>query len=277
MLLQKSFNEFWSSIRFLAVVTIIAVLPRWVFKGMSTMLPVRTEQVNGFTRTMVDFSHVSPMLLAVTAVLGIVVTIVALLLHTAYWIVAVDGTKDLKKLWQAVCKNFFPIIGIIFWIVVRTYVWVAFAAIVFAILGFALPTLGGIFPFLFVLSIVIAVVLFFIRGPRYVAAQYLYLRDHKDVRAAIDASYVLTDGYWGKIVGNLLLFSLVLTAFGFIVGILLGIVFGISNLLLPGILAFILALVPLFIATLQQAFLIFFMKDLAETIEAHALAKAKRK
>ncbi|MDD4319068.1 MAG: hypothetical protein PHW10_01960 [Candidatus Peribacteraceae bacterium] len=91
-----------------------------------------------------------------------------------------------------------PLVGLGLWLIVRTFVWI--------------PVLG----------IVLAIIL----GPRFLLAPLLLVKEGKGVFASMRESYARTQGYWGKIFGNLFVISLLVSLAAMVVNTALGAVMG---------------------------------------------------
>jgi hypothetical protein len=89
----------------------------------------------------------------------------------------------------------------------------------------------------------------------------LLVRDRKGVFESVSMSYTLTRGYWGKIVGNSLVFGLILIAVTFVAGLLFSLT-GAVSIWIPMILG----------ALVTQAMMLFgglFYSFLGATVIAH--------
>lgn len=126
-----------------------------------------------------------------------------------------------------------PLLGVWAWSFVRSFIWI--------------PILG------FIPAIIL--------GPRFAAAPVLLVRDRKGVFESVSMSYTLTRGYWGKIVGNSLVFGLILIAVTFVAGLLFSLT-GAVSIWIPMILG----------ALVTQAMMLFgglFYSFLGATVIAH--------
>lgn len=123
--------------------------------------------------------------------------IISMLAYAYYALVAVEG-KDVNGTFSRATRVMLPLFGLSLWTMLRTFIWI--------------PVLG----------LIPAIIL----GPRFVAGPLLFLTEGKGVTASVSESYRRTRGYWGKIVGNVIVAALVgglaLAVANMVLGILLG-------------------------------------------------------
>jgi uncharacterized membrane protein (Fun14 family) len=132
--------------------------------------------------------------------LSLVVSWILSLLAFAYYaIVAVEG-KDVNGTFSRAKSVFFSLFLVNLWTMLRTFVWI--------------PILG----------LIPAIVL----GPRFVAAPLIHLAEGKGVTTSVSESYRRTRGYWGKIVGNMIVAMLVALVAMIILNVVIGIVLMVS-------------------------------------------------
>lgn len=116
------------------------------------------------------------------------------------------------------------------WIMIRSFIWI--------------PVIG----------IITAIIL----GPRFVLAPVLLAQEHKGVLESASLSFTKTQGYWGKIFGNIFVAALLAMVAVMVIGIVVGIL-GASS---AGL------LMPVF-NMLATAFLMIFSVRLSQTILQH--------
>ena len=139
------------------------------------------------------------------------------LAHAYYSLVAVEG-KDMSATIGRATKVMLPLAGVSILSFLRTFVWLP-------LLGLILVATNPLAFFWLLPIIVIAcVALGLLFGPRFIASSLIYLAEGKGVSASVSESYRRTNGYWGKIVGNLLVMGLILFVASFVINMVLGIV-----------------------------------------------------
>lgn len=126
-------------------------------------------------------------------------TCLTMILYTVYssyfYALGLDKKKDVGSLLARLPKLFFPMIGLMIWTLLRTFVWI--------------PIIGLI-PFI-------------ILAPRFALATVFLVRDGTGIRESAQKSFVQSKGYWGKIIGNNLLFMLLTIITMMVVGIVLAV------------------------------------------------------
>ena len=121
-----------------------------------------------------------------------------------------------------------PLFLLSLWVMIRSFIWI--------------PVLG----------IIIAIVL----GPRFVLAPLLLVRDHKGVLESASMSYAKTDGYWGKIFGNVIAAALCAVVAAMVVGFVVGILgMRVAAILMPMINMLVTAFLTIFVVRLSQTIL----------------------
>ncbi|TSD00242.1 MAG: hypothetical protein Greene101449_260 [Candidatus Peregrinibacteria bacterium Greene1014_49] len=105
------------------------------------------------------------------------------LLATAYYLFfAVGKGKDAVEILSNSLHSVIPLLGVWIWSFLRSFAWIP---------------LVGIIP---------AVIL----GPRFVLAPVILVTQNKCVTGSVSESYEKTRGFWGKIIGNMLVLCLIL-------------------------------------------------------------------
>ncbi len=115
---------------------------------------------------------------------------------TYFSILALRGTADPVMIGRQTPGLFLPMLGLMIWITLRSFIWI--------------PIIG----------IIPAVIL----GPRFIASLVYLVRDGKGILESARLSYGATRGYWAKIMGNGIVLMIILTAVAFVLNILLGVI-----------------------------------------------------
>lgn len=183
------------------------------------------------------------------------------LAHAYFSLVAVEG-KDVGSTLKRATSVMFPLIGVSIWSTIRSFVWVPILALVF------LPFVGGagsgLMLTLIPVAIVAAIVLAVLFYPRFIAAPLIFLAERKGITASVDESFRRTRGYWGKIVGNMIVAMIVLMIASFVVNIVLAIV--LSSI--PAVLAILTQIVSQLVMAVSTVFSV----RLSHTILQHPRA-----
>lgn len=168
--------------------------------------------------------------------LSILISILIGFLSNAYFaLVAVEG-KDIAGTMNRIPKVILPLFGVALWSFLRTFAWIPFI---------------GIIPLI-------------ILGPRFVAAPLIYLTEGKGVMGSVSSSYARTRGYWGKIIGNVIVAAIIVYVAIIVVNIVLGML--------------LLSMIPVMVVVKQvvmaalPAFLTVFAMRLARTVLANPRA-----
>jgi hypothetical protein len=146
------------------------------------------------------------MMFRVLPVMGIgsLIWMVINLLATAYYLFFSLGKgKDAVEILGNSLHAVFPLLGVWIWSFLRSFIWV--------------PLIG----------IIPAVIL----GPRFALAPVILISQGKGVVGSVSESYGKTRGFWGKIVGNMLLLGLILMLISWVAGIVIIPVAGVSGVL----------------------------------------------
>lgn len=198
----------------------------------------------------------SNMFTAMAPYIGLSV-LVMLLLGVAssafFLLLGLNPTQDTMSIARRVPALFFPLLGVLIWTFLRSFLWI--------------PILG-----------IIPAIIF---GPRFYLAPVLLVQEKMGVLQSVRESYARTSGYWGKIVGNALV-AMLCVMLGSIV---LSIAIGILAIMLPLFASWVSSIV----GYMFSAFMMIFMVKLSVTILANPatgmkpavakapVAKAKKK
>ncbi len=161
--------------------------------------------------------------------------ILSLLAYAYFVLVAVEG-KDLSGTLARMQKVTLPLLGVMIWSFLRSFAWI--------------PILG----------IIPAIIL----GPRFVAAPLIHLTEGKGVMASVADSYTRTRGYWGKIIGNMIVAGLCGVIAIIVVNMVLGLILGVVPMLL--------LMTVQIVGQLYMAWLAVFSIRLSHTVLQHPIA-----
>ena len=178
-------------------------------------------------------------LLPSIGVFTIVMMVLSLISFTYFSILAVDDTQSALHIFRRTPGLILPIIGISLWSFLRSFSWIPF-------IGF----IPGI-----------------IIGPRLIFAGVIFIKEQKGVIESVKLSYDRTSGYWGKIVGNMILMMLCLC----VAGLLLMIAVGIVGMIVPMFVGVITGA----LSYLYTAFAAIFTTQLALTVMAYPMRPQK--
>ncbi len=123
----------------------------------------------------------------------LILMLIHMLSASYYSVIAVRGVKDVGAVFQQAFPLILPLVGLWIWTALRSFIWI--------------PVIGFIF----------AIIL----GPRFIASPLLLIRDSKGVMDAASESYKRTNGFWGKIFGNMFVVAFATAIIGMIIGKLL--------------------------------------------------------
>ncbi len=160
----------------------------------------------------------------ILAVTGCVVILASIAVSFYYWILAIAGGKDIGAVFQQAMDWAWPLVMVHIWTFIRSYAWIP--ALLF-LLSFLLPVMG-VSPMFSLLIIPLAFLSFIpviIRGPLLMAAPVILIREKKEPKASVDASMQRLKGYWGKIVGDMILYWICLVIVMFVVGIVTSVLY----------------------------------------------------
>lgn len=119
-------------------------------------------------------------------------------------VLVIDRSTEIKPTLKKALRFLLPVIGGGIWIFLRSFAWIVFLSLPFFAVGQDYPigyVLGGL-----VLIAGLACWLFYF--PRLSFVNVIQLREGTGIRKSANLSFERTYGYWGKIVGNNILFSL---------------------------------------------------------------------
>jgi|AP95_1055475.scaffolds.fasta_scaffold13903_3 hypothetical protein len=161
------------------------------------------------------------------------------LISTAFYLtLAIEGSQDFMTTLRRVPSLMLPLLGVWVWSFLRSFAWI--------------PVIG----------ILIAVII----GPRLTLSSVILVKEKKGVMESVKESYIRTRGYWGKIVSN-----------GFVATLLVMIVMLILTLgvgLLGSMSMTAAAIVGSVIQSAMTAFGAIFVVRLSNTISDHPLQPA---
>ncbi len=170
---------------------------------------------------------------------AVVLVLISLIAGTYYMIFAVDPKLSFQGALTRVPKVIVPLVGLWIWMFLRSFAWIPFIGVIFAI----------------------------VIGPRLSCAPVILLREKKGILESTKSSYIRTNGYWGKIIGNAIVAGLCVWLVLVIVGMATSFLSDISLALgLFGI-----ALVQM----VGSAYLTVFLVKLSDTVLAHPIKAAK--
>lgn len=128
--------------------------------------------------------------------IGLVGGILFILAVAFYLTLALWPVQNAQVTAAAAAKSFFPLLGLIIWIFIRTFAWIPFVGFITAI----------------------------ILGPRFALAPVILLQEKKGIMDSASSSYSRTTGYWGKIFGNTFVAGLCLIPLMIVVAMVAGLV-----------------------------------------------------
>lgn len=163
----------------------------------------------------------------------LLLTVIISVIAGAYYLVL--STDPLATAQTAAAKTpqlFLPLLGVWVWSFVRSFVWV--------------PIIG----------VIIAIVL----GPKLMLAPVILVRENASVFDSVKLSLERSRGYWGKIVGNVLVLGLILWVAMLAVGVPLSLMADTSTAILA---------VSLIVGYIVSAYSMMFIVKLADTIIAN--------
>lgn len=128
--------------------------------------------------------------------IGLVGGILSVLSVAFYLTLVLWPVQNAQVTAGAAMKSFFPLLGLMIWIFIRTFAWIPFVGVVTAI----------------------------ILGPRFALAPVIMLQEKKGIMDSASSSYARTMGYWGKIFGNTFVAGLCLIPLMVVVAMVAGLV-----------------------------------------------------
>ncbi len=264
-LFGNSVDMLKNHIRTVLVFAIIAAAFSALSQASAFLLPFAVDEVTGT----VDMAQISPLFFVLFFALQLLAIFVMVLFQMSFWVLAVRGGG-----WRTALTGglgiLLPMIGLWLWILIRAYAWVALIGMLLIVIGVAAnqPMLAALGVPLYVASAVLLIIF----GPRFIAAPYLYVSGKSGVLESVQLSYAGTKGFWGKIVGNMLLFMLCAAAVSFVGG-MLGALFSIIALTGTGVSTAVtvisMAAFMILLSIVQWcvvAFGVFFTKELSATV-----------
>ena len=178
-------------------------------------------------------------MLPTVGAVAIVFMFISLLAGAYYMVLAIDPKLDFQGGLKQVPKVIVPLVGLWIWMFLRSFAWIPFIGIIFAI----------------------------VIGPRLALAPVILLREKKGIMESTKSSYIRSNGYWGKIIGNAIVAGLCVWLAMMVIGMLTSFLSDISLAL------------GLFAVSLMQmvgsAYLTVFIVKLSDTVLAHPIKAAK--
>ena len=170
----------------------------------------------------------------------VVMSLLTLVGSIYFLVLAVDG-KSAGETFKRIPGLILPMLGVWIWSFLRSFAWI--------------PVIG----------IIPAIII----GPRLMFASVILVKEGKGVMGSVSESYSRTRGYWGKIVGNMIL--MIICVWICTLALLLGLgALAMVHVLLSSIAA---SLVTQFVTAYGSVFTV----KLADTIFAHPLKVATKK
>ncbi len=222
----------------------------------------------------------SPTVILTGAVIIILLALTSYVSYAYALIVGVEQIKQPGDVVQRAVTLFLPILGVILWTIIRTYIWIPLAGII--MLMFLNPMqYAGLISLLTFAMVVLAVIF----GPRFLLAPIVLLQEKLGPKAAVDRSAVVTQGYWGKVLGNIVVVSIVMAILAAIVGSIVGAIglsgqtirLSSSGTLLTDPITVVSAVgivITAGFALLEQGYVVLFLKDLTKTLMANPQKKS---
>lgn len=135
-------------------------------------------------------------------------------------VVAVERKRRFSEIFTRTPRLFFPAFGLFIWMLIRTYVWVPLVLLPLTIV-FPSPVL------LFGL-VIAAVILGVVFGPRFALAPVFLVQQGGGVRASAQKSFEASAGFWWKIVGNLIVASILIGLLTILYGVVVSFAFAMA-------------------------------------------------
>lgn len=171
--------------------------------------------------------------------------IVGLILSVAsgayFLLLALSTQKDAPTLFGKVPGLFLPLLGVWVWSFLRSFAWI--------------PILG----------LIPAIIL----GPRFALAPVILVQEKKGVMASVSSSYERTVGYWGKIVGNMIVAGIC----AWLASIVVAIVASMFGMISPWVSLWVTSVAKYAV----MAYMVMFGAQLALTILANPMAVVSKK
>ncbi|MDD3897218.1 MAG: hypothetical protein PHU04_05295 [Candidatus Peribacteraceae bacterium] len=167
-------------------------------------------------------------LLPMMGVSMLLMCVISLIASAYFLLIALNEKVTFQEALAGAPRLIIPLFLLSLWIFLRTFMWI---------------------PFIGIITVIIL-------GPRFALSPVLLVRDHKGVLESAKLSYEKTKGFWGKILGNMIVVSIVL----FIAQLLAGFVLSLLGMRIAGL------LLPV-AQMLMTAFITIFIVKLALTVE----------
>lgn len=164
-----------------------------------------------------------------------IAAIVSIFAHAYFLLLALSPTQDAMAILKKTPQLFWRLLGLWIWMFIRSFAWI--------------PLLGLVPAIIF--------------GPRFVLAPVILLQEKKGIMESVSLSYERTSGFWGKIVGNIIVAALCIM----LAGIAAGIVSGIVGMMIPFVGMWLNAIVK----EVLSAFMIVFVVQLAFTVMENSM------
>lgn len=135
------------------------------------------------------------MFLPLVGVAALVGLLIAVFSQAFFLLLALSPTQDAMVVLKKTPALFFPLLGLWIWTAIRSFIWI--------------PILG----------LIPAIIL----GPRFVLGPVIMIKEKKGITQSVRESYARTSGYWGKIVGNMIVAVLCIILAGIVAAMIAGI------------------------------------------------------
>ena len=122
-----------------------------------------------------------------------IMILLSLLASYYYFFVTLDS-GSVQDVLRRTFENLFPLLGLSVWVFLRSFIWI--------------PLVG----------IIIAIII----GPRFVLSNVILIKEKRGITESVRESYKRTEGFWGKIVGNMIVASVIGWVVLFVTSMVLG-------------------------------------------------------
>lgn len=161
-------------------------------------------------------------------VVSLLVAMVLSVLYQGFILLLLLERRSLQETLPRLGQFFLPLLGLSLWLVVRSFVWIPIIGIVFAI----------------------------VLGPRFALAPLILVKEKKGVFESTRESYLRTNGYWGKIFGNVLVVAIVVGIVGIVINMVLSTVLrGVAPYLAPIVNMLMTGFISVFVSLLSLSIL----------------------
>lgn len=150
-------------------------------------------------------------------VYALVTLLIWVFADTYFLLFALKKSENALMLFSQAGAKMISMMGVWIWCIGRSFVWI--------------PVLSVFFPPLLLVLFPAAIILGVIRLPRLLLAPIIFLQEGKGVRDSSELSMEKSKGYWGKIVGNMLVVGLLLFVVGIVAGMATGSLYSVSPVL----------------------------------------------